>query len=290
MLNLPQEPPVSDTQDDYFLLWNQFLGERVFANPSSASAKLSPTELADYGGRLADRAAWVFIAGYQGALRQCFPVLGGHSGWASYVVSEARDESGTATCELLNEGAQSYLQGTKNWIAASKHLSWLVVNATSTNVLIAADASGAELIEKPSGRFLPELIVARAEFSRVALDADSKIEDADSFVSHFGLIEARCLLVALAGHFSQVAPDAAQPTQSLMLASGLATAELATKASIDVLLESMALLVEWFEGWHDQDSGHESPAIAKLRQRWSQDQRLLQMHRPLLIKQQQRLA
>ena len=34
-----------------------------------------PVELALTGGALADRLAWVFVSGYQAAVRQCFPEL-----------------------------------------------------------------------------------------------------------------------------------------------------------------------------------------------------------------------
>ena len=281
MSPLPAVPFVCDSEEDFAKLWNDHLG-----------SALVPTEIAETGGRLADRAAWVFIAGYQGALRQCFPALREHAGWASYVVSEARDESKAATCLLVDTRSDSYLQGTKNWVAASAHLRWLVVNASLTsdsaaetaNVLVDTDTKGVALIEKPSGRFLPELIVGRAEFSKVALSTYSRLDEAPHFASHFGLIEARCLLVALAAHFSQLAPDDPEPEQALLLAAGLATAELATAASIDVLLDSMTLLVEWFESWHDKGGGAESDAVAQIRKRWSQDQRLLQMHRPMLEK------
>jgi len=284
MVALTSEPLACDSEDAYLKLWNEHLG----SNSVEESAP-GPTELAEVGGRLADRAAWVFIAGYQGALRQCFPALREHAGWASYVVSEARDESKAPTCHLVDTDSESYLQGTKNWVAASAHLSWLVVNAATTtaataNILVSTDAQGVALIEKPSGRFLPELVVGKAEFSKVALSTYSRLDDAPNFSALFGLIEARCLLVALASHFAQLAPGDPEPEQSLLLSAGLATAELATAASIDVLLASMTLLVDWFEGWHEKGSDSESAAVAAIRKRWSEDQRLLQMHRPMLEK------
>ena len=296
--DLPVEPRACTSEQDYFELWNKHLDPTTapnHKNNSRLATQLAPTELAETGGRLADRAAWVFIAGYQGALRQCFPVLRDHPGWASYVVSEARGESGQPTCQLITNASGSYLQGTKNWVAASAHLRWLVVNATNSadsaasttsNLLIAADVPGAVLIQKPGGRFLPELVVGRAEFSEVPLAEYSRLDKGRTFVDLFGLIEARCLLVAMAGHFAQLAPNDPQPAQSLMLSAGLATAELGSQASIDVLLDAMALLVEWFEGWHGQGRPGDSAAVSEMRKRWSQDQRLLQMHRPLLLKRQ----
>ena len=284
-----QSPPVEcATEQSYFELWSDKL-----------AGTRSPTVLAELGGRLADRAAWVFVAGYQGALRQCFPELIERPGWASYLVSEARDDKSVPTCQLYT-GEGLVLDGTKNWVAASAHLHSLVVNASmsstgkTANVVVDAQATGVSLVEKPSGRFLPELVVGRAEFKRAVLPAEAHLSDDKTFASLFGLIEARCLLVALAGHFSQLAPADSQPAESLLLSGGLVTAELNTKASIEILLESMDLLVEWFEGWHDSEPFSQSPEnpenpenteSAVIRRRWSDDQRLLQMHRPLLEKQ-----
>ena len=307
MSKMPSPPVESATEQRYFELWSdQLAGTR------------SPTVLAELGGRLADRAAWVFVAGYQGALRQCFPTLTGRTGWASYLVSEAREDKSVPTCHL-HIGAASgtddgmVLDGTKNWVAASAHLQTLVVNAAvataaensahkgvkdgadvgatkTANVLVDVASAGVALIEKPSGRFLPELVVGRAEFKRANLSKAACLEDDDTFASLFGLIEARCLLVALAGHFSQLAPEDSEPAESLLLSGGLVTAELATKASIEILLESMDLLVEWFEGWHNSAQVSESAESAVIRQRWSDDQRLLQMHRPLLAKQLKKIS
>jgi hypothetical protein len=45
--------------------------------------------MAVQGGLLADRLAWVFVAGYQAALRRTFPDQA-YSGWAASAVSEDR--------------------------------------------------------------------------------------------------------------------------------------------------------------------------------------------------------
>lgn len=289
----PGTPNESSSEQAFYDLWSQQLDPRSIA----------PTTLSERGGRLADRAAWVFVAGYQGALRQCFPDLRNHAGWASYLVSEARDDSKAPTCVLeVADGSRpaaaeggAVLNGTKNWAAASAHLSWLVVNATwadsgsqesslTANVLVPVGASGAELIAKPSGRFLPELEVGKARFDAVEISGEHVLADEDTHAQLFGVIEARCLLVALAGHFAQLAPLAPEPEQALLLAGGLVTRELHQKASIDVLLQSMDLLVDWFERWLADADTAESAALQSIRNRWSDDQRLLQMHRPMLVK------
>lgn len=273
-------PParVCATEQDYYDLWS-----------SSNLQRLPPTTLAERGGRLADRAAWVFVGAYQGAMRQCFGSLREINGWASYLVSEARDESRQPTCTLRDDSNGVVLSGTKSWVAARPHLTSVVVSATqpggaTANVLVPVDHPGVGLLEKPSGRFLPELAVGSALFTSVTLPASAVLADDATHASLFGLIEARCLLVALAGHFCQWAPDAEAPQEALLLASGLTTAELGQPGSIAILLSAMTLLTDWFDTWVEGANSEDAPEdeIQAVRKRWHDDRRLLQMHRPML--------
>ena len=100
----------------------------------------------------------------------------------------------------------------------------------------------------------------------------------------FGLIEARCLLIALAAHFAQLAPLDAPPAEALLLAEGLVTAELSSGTSIGVLLDALSMLETWFDHWQDKGLASDLPEIRTIRQRWSEDRRLLGMHRGLLEK------
>ena len=65
-------------EDAYKALW-----QRLVASQQDLGL------LAVQGGLLADRLAWVFVAGYQAALRRTFPDQG-FSGWAAFAVSEDR--------------------------------------------------------------------------------------------------------------------------------------------------------------------------------------------------------
>ena len=276
-----------DTQAEYEALWR-----------AQAFADTPPGELAEQGARLADRAAWVFIAAYQGAMRQAFPALrqvalAGASPsagvWASYLVSEARDASKTPTCTLQAHERGWVLDGHKNWVAARPHLGWLVVNASlpeggTANVLVDATAPGVELQEKPGGRFLPELEVGTATFAAVILPAEARLEDDATHAQLFGLIEARCLLVAMAAHFNELLPDAEAPAEALALAQGLVTPELGQAGSIRVLLAAMSLLGDWFDGWKDEEHPAESAELRTVRLRWAGDVRLVRMHQGVLEK------
>lgn len=274
---------ISATEQAYYDLWS-----------ASDLDALSPTALAERGGRLADRAAWVFVGAYQGAMRQAFGQVRAHVGWASYLVSEARDETRAPTCTLEQHPDGWLLQGTKSWVAARPHLATLVINATlrsgkTANVLVPVATAGVALLEKPAGRFLPELAVGEARFDQVVLPASAMLTDADTNAALFGLIEARCLLVALAAHFSELAPTMEAPAQALLLAGGLTTSQLGQQGSLEVLLEAMTLLADWFTGWLEDgpDSAIEIGSSAVLREvhaRWADDRRLLEMHRPMLQK------
>ena len=270
------------TEQSYYDLWS-----------SRGLDNAAPTVVAEQGGRLADRAAWVFVGAYQGAMRQCFGELRQRAGWASYLVSEARGESRAPTCTLQQGSKGLVLRGTKSWVAARPHLATLVVNAPldsgeTTDVLVPVDTAGVALLEKRSGRFLPELAVGEAHFDEVVLPTGSVLAAADTHAALFGLIEARCLLVALAGHFNEIVPAADEPAQALLLAGGLTTSQLGRQGSIEILLEAMTMLADWFAGWVDAaGTGGPTAVDPQLRQvclRWADDRRLLQMHRPILEK------
>ena len=67
----------SATEDNYRELWL-----------SGVAQQNDLGLMAVQGGLLADRLAWVFVAGYQAALRRTFPDQA-YSGWAAFAVSEA---------------------------------------------------------------------------------------------------------------------------------------------------------------------------------------------------------
>ena len=54
-----------------------------------------PLVTAALGGALADRLAWVFLSGYQGTIRRCFPDLPAERGWSALVNTEDRSRDPT---------------------------------------------------------------------------------------------------------------------------------------------------------------------------------------------------
>ena len=99
-----------ETEADWYGYWNSHVS--VFADPAQRAL---------VGGMVADRLAWVFLSGYQGALAHCFPEFAG-SGWGCFAVAEAED----SPCEVSGDNPAT-LKGTKTWIAGAAHVDRLVV-------------------------------------------------------------------------------------------------------------------------------------------------------------------
>ena len=84
---------------------------------TKAAAPLpTPPAMAITGGAIADRLAWVFVAGYQAANRRVFPELP-VDGWAAYLVSEDRNGELPGVTAAPNDGG-FLLNGHKTWLAA----------------------------------------------------------------------------------------------------------------------------------------------------------------------------
>src|SRR3546814_7764987 len=110
-------PVEAPTESDYYQAWTD---RRV----SSAD----PFMTAVVGGAMADRLAWVFLAGYQGTLARCFPELEVIPGWRSFVNTEGGRDNLPGT-SLTGEPGSRRLSGWKTWVAAAEHVDALLVSA-----------------------------------------------------------------------------------------------------------------------------------------------------------------
>ncbi len=139
-----------------------------------------PVALALIAGALADRLAWVFVSGYQAAVRCCFPELVAGRGWTCLAAAEARGGQG---CVLTKEGDEFLLSGEKSWIAGAGVLDSLVVSVAADDVAgqrfvgVSAAAPGVslELPRKPG--FLGEMSQGVARFDRVRIAARQVLEE-----------------------------------------------------------------------------------------------------------------
>ena len=156
----------------------------------------NPFEAAFHGGLLADRLAWVFLAAYQGAIRDCFNGLPKRA-WVSFAVSE--DRSGKVPGTKIDE--QRRLSGTKTWVAAVDHVDYLIVtpglSVAHGCLLIEANSPEVLLTARQPADFLSDMSQGSATFNQFPLLAEHTITDHTA--QHFGLAEAFFVLVAGCG-------------------------------------------------------------------------------------------
>ena len=125
-------------------------------------------ELALAGGALADRLAWIFVSGYQAAVRRCFPELVTGPGWTCLAAAEGRGGPG---CTLTVNDDGYLLSGEKSWIAGADSLDSLVVSVgegeTRRFAGIVADAPGVSIEQPRTPGFLGEMTQGVARFTAV---------------------------------------------------------------------------------------------------------------------------
>ena len=85
--------------------------------------------MAVQGGLVADRLAWVFVAGYQAALRRTFPAEVLH-GWGAFAVSEdRRGDPPLPGVDYQQTKDEFVISGHKTWVAAVSCVEHLIIKA-----------------------------------------------------------------------------------------------------------------------------------------------------------------
>lgn len=176
-------------------LVEQILSEAVGAVPAPAErdyhalwlergiGREEPDVMAALGGALADRLAWVFVAGYQATIRRCFPDLPVEPGWCAFVNTEepSRGLPGTA---LTGEPGKRRLSGAKTWVAAADHVDRLLVSARPNQVpfvVLRRDAPGVEIACDPPKSYLSEMVQGTVTFDDIAVREEQLTGDARTF-------------------------------------------------------------------------------------------------------------
>ena len=189
---------------------------------------LSPVGMALTGGALADRLPWVFVAGYQAALRAVFPALP-TSGWGAFVATEDQSDPREHPGVLITESAQGWeLNGHKSWVAQSRHVAHLIVTARKRPdgeftccVLVSADAPGVHLSHRDSPAFLADMSQGFACFISVS---GSEVPFEFERSRAFGRSEARfVMLSASAFLLAQQVRVGMVDDETVALVCGLAT-------------------------------------------------------------------
>lgn len=180
----PQDPV--ETEEDFFRLWSQHC------------ADLPPFEMAVTGGILADRFAWIFASGYQGAIRHIFPGQV-FDGWGAFAVSEDRSEHNPLPGVTWRSVDDSLvIDGSKTWVAASSVCSDIVFSAGSGGnrrfFRVARDHPNLTVETRPPGRVLPDLSQGSAHFTGVMLAPADEVDT--SLVPGFGACEVLYIYAA----------------------------------------------------------------------------------------------
>ena len=252
----------SATEDSYRELWL-----------SGVAQQNDPGLMAVQGGLLADRLAWVFVAGYQAALRRTFPDQA-YRGWAAFAVSEDRRGDpplpGVDYQRLENGFA---ISGHKTWVAAVNSVEHLIIKAGAGERALyfnlARSTQGLEFSSRPAS-FLGEMSQGSAHLSEVNLGIDAAI-DARA-VAQFGQREALYIYLAFLAYAGRIwLRDRAQD-DCLILIQRLdhALAEshlpLAEVKALDIAVQSILSAI--------------APKAGAANERWAKDQRLISMYSP----------
>jgi alkylation response protein AidB-like acyl-CoA dehydrogenase len=152
---------------------------------------------ATIGGALADRLPWVFVSGYQGAVRRAFPELDAGTRWACLAASEDRERKFPGT-RIEDDHGRPRLSGTKTWVAGSDHVGVLVVTAgvgaEHRIVAVDRDAEGVSIETYERAKFLGDLTQGRATFDGALALLEFPIPDGGR---GFGAAEGLHVLTAL---------------------------------------------------------------------------------------------
>ena len=236
-----------------------------------------PRELAIQTGKISCNPAYVFIAGYQAAIRATFSELKQH-GWIAYAASEDRSKESPKPGVTNHNGC---LFGFKTWVAAADQINTLVVKvgqgpnafyaeldhllASQTDDTLDKRPNGLTLTMKQDQRFLPDMSQGIVEFNNTPF---KKIDDV-SRVKQFGSYEPYYIYVAFLASLNAHRTDMAQTANDILAshpnADNLPDMDLAVQNLIDRL--------------NKENIGH-----ALAGDQWEIDQRLYTMYSPLIQK------
>ena len=264
---LAGEISAADTPDEatYHAIWHQH--ELGAADPIASAL---------HGGLLAGQLAWVFVAGYQAAIRMLFPTVPS-SGWAAYAAAEDPEALGARPGVHATQTSDGWrLSGNKTWIGQSRSIAHLIVTARSgdaetpqSTVMLRADAPGVTLTHREAPGFLGALSQGFAAFDDAVIPAPEPwlIEH----VRRFSRLEARFVMLSATGFLiSHTSSNGQKPTlASLALA-------LSTACADDTFGDhSMALLDDAYQAARER---FEATTDLTRWPDWEADRRLLTMY------------
>lgn len=232
------------------------------------------------GGALADRLPWVFLSGYQAAIRRAFPKLPASQGWTCFAATEDRDgKLPGASLHEANDRVE--LSGTKTWVAASDHVAQLLVTVGTAEAqrIVVADrhAEGVTVESYDRASFLGDMSQGRAIFEGAAIELELTVPPSGH---GFGAAEPLHVLtalnafmlshtIALAGPASLVGQTLASILGAAMLSEHELTAGIIPYGLAGLDAHTQAAAEEFQALIEEVDS--------ELHERWSVDRRLVGM-------------
>lgn len=206
---------------------------------ASAAGASSSWAMALLGGACADRLSWLFLAGYQGAVRAAFALE--TSGWLAFIASEDRgEEDPLPGVSVSIAGGIERLNGYKTWVAAVEHVDELVVlvgpRESARLFRVERQRPGLELSARPRAGFLGAMSQGHAAFRDLELRGDDEL--APITLRDFPLYEASHLYAAFAGFLATrawLADGAARAAPLLELTDQLAATGVTSRAGIGLL-------------------------------------------------------
>lgn len=187
------QPGTGLSEADYLQLWR-----------SSGLGQQPPALAALTGGALADRPAWVFVAGYQAAIRAVFTEVES-DGWLAFAVSEDRDNPQLHPPVVASAAeAEWLLTGTKTWVAQAAHVSELLVTARLRDrtelFRVSADMKGLQISQRPQPTFLAAMSQGIATFEQTPA---ARLNAPDRR-AEFATAEALAMMIAACGYLAAV--------------------------------------------------------------------------------------
>ncbi|MCG8691425.1 MAG: hypothetical protein MI806_09470 [Minwuiales bacterium] len=237
---------------------------------------LDPAASALTGGMLADRLPWVFVAGYQAAIRTVFPEVPA-TGWAAFAATEDKsDPAANAGPQLTPAAGSMRLNAAKSWIAQSRHVEHLVVTArdgaeTAACVLVHRNQPGVTLTHRDAPRFLGAMSQGFAVFENVEIAPENLFPG--KRIRRFGRCEPAFVMLAGAGFLlSRLSRADAALAESLTAAARNLATECAAPAPSPATLARLDSSL--------QDSVAHFAVVANVAAipKWPEDSRLLSMY------------
>ena len=246
LLSLKHQAPAEQFSGevDYHYLWMSQLDESWSAEQTAFT-----------GGLISDRLAFLFISGYQAAVRRTFKLT--NRTWTVLATSEDRNPDHPRPG--LTE-SNSRVNGFKTWVASSRFAEDIIISVDGTKLYIAnRETPGLNLSHKAAPGFLRDMSQGVAEFKDVAISDLQALGEFD--LKLFAKREPLYLYFAFCGFLHRKGlPDITPLLDDLLIiASGDFTdpAQKALFATTDTRISKIFSEIEpdLFAGDYEQDKG-----------------------------------